>query len=536
MAHPLEKARVWELCTSPGATPYVRIKCDVCGDTADRNVQVNTPPHVVANWFKKQGWKIKGEGKRAKCPDCATAKREPVHPRAAEHPLLDHGAPPPPAAPGGYMSPTEMRMSLDAASRAGAVRSILDRMADEDAEKRKEADEERARKTKEEIEAKQKRARERAEEKRKAQARRRIVQTHPLTKTRPSISDGRVLPPLPRHVRNADKLRDVIAWLYDKGFDTPKAMLEALHALEGEIPYIKRVRNLEERVRFWLNQNGKLTGSMADKLQAALDNAEDDDSGDGDLDGLFDEDVDEDLARGVQEDLADEANVVQQIMSDAIERAGLTRPDTQTDKNLREARAMAARTRKKKRRSFTDDFKLDILEQVDAALESGGGTQVQEVLDEHGLYSSHITNWRAAREHGRLTRSSAPPRGKPVEAAAKPDRKSVLANVKQQRAMFALLEDNFDEENGVYTDGWTDERIAEEVGVDVSIVTAQREAAFGKLQDSALMEAETKLLQLKSEFAKEVSDIRELMDAVVRSFTERVADLTAEIEALKQRH
>jgi transposase-like protein len=52
-----------------------------------------------------------------------------------------------------------------------------------------------------------------------------------------------------------------------------------------------------------------------------------------------------------------------------------------------------------KRRSFTAEFKLNILRELDAITEPG---QVGEVLRREGLYSSHISDWRRLRALGEL--------------------------------------------------------------------------------------------------------------------------------------
>lgn len=52
-----------------------------------------------------------------------------------------------------------------------------------------------------------------------------------------------------------------------------------------------------------------------------------------------------------------------------------------------------------KRRTFTAEYKLAILRELDAVTEPGG---VGEVLRREGLYSSHICDWRRLRSLGEL--------------------------------------------------------------------------------------------------------------------------------------
>jgi transposase len=57
---------------------------------------------------------------------------------------------------------------------------------------------------------------------------------------------------------------------------------------------------------------------------------------------------------------------------------------------------------KAKRRTFTAEYKLRILEEVDRALTAKDSGKVGEVLRREGLYSSHLTEWRRERREGAL--------------------------------------------------------------------------------------------------------------------------------------
>jgi transposase len=56
-------------------------------------------------------------------------------------------------------------------------------------------------------------------------------------------------------------------------------------------------------------------------------------------------------------------------------------------------------TSKAKRRRYTAEYKRNILQEADACTEPG---QIGALLRREGLYSSHMTHWRAARERGEL--------------------------------------------------------------------------------------------------------------------------------------
>jgi len=60
--------------------------------------------------------------------------------------------------------------------------------------------------------------------------------------------------------------------------------------------------------------------------------------------------------------------------------------------------AMSPRSDQPKRRSFTAKYKLDILTEYDAADPAARGV----LLRREGLYSSHLSEWRKARDSGAL--------------------------------------------------------------------------------------------------------------------------------------
>ena len=60
---------------------------------------------------------------------------------------------------------------------------------------------------------------------------------------------------------------------------------------------------------------------------------------------------------------------------------------------------MSPRSDRPKRRSFTAQYKADILTEYDATDPAGRGA----ILRRESLYSSHLTEWRKARDSGALT-------------------------------------------------------------------------------------------------------------------------------------
>jgi transposase len=78
-----------------------------------------------------------------------------------------------------------------------------------------------------------------------------------------------------------------------------------------------------------------------------------------------------------------------------------------------------------RRRTFTAQYKLDVVAEYDAAPAGEKGA----VLRREGLYSSHVIEWRRARDSGVLARP-ARPRGRP---AADP-RDAQIARLQKEKA------------------------------------------------------------------------------------------------------
>lgn len=78
MSKVLNKTPVFHTDKAPGELQArVVVTCDKCGTTADHGMTArDTPPTVVARWFRNVGWDIRGEGKKALCPDCRGSKKK----------------------------------------------------------------------------------------------------------------------------------------------------------------------------------------------------------------------------------------------------------------------------------------------------------------------------------------------------------------------------------------------------------------------------------------------------------------------------
>jgi transposase len=85
---------------------------------------------------------------------------------------------------------------------------------------------------------------------------------------------------------------------------------------------------------------------------------------------------------------------------------------------------------KAKRRAFSAEFKRRILAEVDACTKPG---EIGVILRREGLYSSHLVDWRAARERGELE-ALAPQKRGPKPAPAPDARDREIEDLKRQLA------------------------------------------------------------------------------------------------------
>ena len=94
------------------------------------------------------------------------------------------------------------------------------------------------------------------------------------------------------------------------------------------------------------------------------------------------------------------------------------------------------------------------------------------------------------------------------------------------RKVFQLLEDQFDDENGVYRNDYSDKRIADETGISENTVKQHRTQAFGKLRpptelhqmQQELKEIETLTLQLDNDLRRKVKDFELRLSRFAKKF------------------
>ena len=125
----------------------------------------------------------------------------------------------------------------------------------------------------------------------------------------------------------------------------------------------------------------------------------------------------------------------------------MTSSDMQdTPAGRRAARAGGPRSSQPKRRTFTAAYKLAMIEKYDAATEPGAKGAL---LRGEGLYDSHISYWRKARESGELKSPSAAVPANGVPAVAHKGRPSGEAENERLRKRLAKAEVKLEQTRGV---------------------------------------------------------------------------------------
>jgi transposase len=90
-------------------------------------------------------------------------------------------------------------------------------------------------------------------------------------------------------------------------------------------------------------------------------------------------------------------------------------------------------TEKAKRRTFTVEYKRRIVKGADSCKESGA---VAVLLRREGLYSSHLSTWRAARDRGELAPGAARKKRGPQSSVPDP-RDKKIAELERENARLA---------------------------------------------------------------------------------------------------
>jgi transposase len=105
------------------------------------------------------------------------------------------------------------------------------------------------------------------------------------------------------------------------------------------------------------------------------------------------------------------------MLNMSVKKNGAAPPREGTASAVREAARSGVPERatspeRPKRRAFTAEYKLRIVREADAALASGVEGALGELLRREGLYSSHLSEWRALRDAGELAGLTPKKRGR----------------------------------------------------------------------------------------------------------------------------
>jgi transposase-like protein len=85
-------------------------------------------------------------------------------------------------------------------------------------------------------------------------------------------------------------------------------------------------------------------------------------------------------------------------------------------------------TEKAKRRAFTVEYKRKIVKEADACKGAG---EIGALLRREGLYSSHLTTWRQARDRGELAPGAATMKRGPKAAPVDPRDKKIAEQARE---------------------------------------------------------------------------------------------------------
>lgn len=107
-------------------------------------------------------------------------------------------------------------------------------------------------------------------------------------------------------------------------------------------------------------------------------------------------------------------------------------------------------------------------------------------------------------------------------------RTAIAPDPKLARKVFGALEDHFDEIKKLYKPGWSDAKIATDLGVSPDLVISLRKGAFGELaEDPHLTQFRDDIELLKMEFSDKFATLS-------NDFTKRLGELEGRITAFKK--
>ena len=102
------------------------------------------------------------------------------------------------------------------------------------------------------------------------------------------------------------------------------------------------------------------------------------------------------------------------------------------------------------------------------------------------------------------------------------------ANETQKRGMrmvMVALNEAYDDSSNCYEQGWSDQRIADDVEMSVEFVARIREEFFGPVEDPRIGELRSALTQERSKLQGEINELREMVRAIEKSASDRMDEI-----------
>lgn len=177
---------------------------------------------------------------------------------------------------------------------------------------------------------------------------------------------------------------------------------------------------------------------------------------------------------------------------------------------LRGSGTTVPRKGRDRRRHFSEEFKREVVETA-ANLDLQERDEYMRSLD---LELRYYTMWK--KKFSKKGTKRAP--------------MSKKLDTKTQFQLFGLFQEHIDQDAMAYEDGWSDERCAKELGLDIDTVIAVREDAIGKVKNPQAEEAKRKMEEITSKFKKDFEDMQAMMEDMKSTYEQQMAELRSEIE------
>lgn len=129
------------------------------------------------------------------------------------------------------------------------------------------------------------------------------------------------------------------------------------------------------------------------------------------------------------------------------------------------------------------------------------------------------------------TTTASPPEVTPEVTQISPLRTLHSLSTEQRIQIRHLLEKNFDEELGYYVGGYSDEKIAEELGIPRVLVERAREYAYGPIK---VTQAQLDARRRFEELTTRIATLEEFGREFVAQYSRDVMDLRKELDMLKR--